>query len=157
MTTPTPFRAQSAKISRGFMQWCSPLTFQLSSLNKLSADLNLVDPWRSKYPAEKGCSFFSSRYHMHSKLDYFFISPEGLEWVQAVQYSPRTLSDHNLLLLTLAIPQTQKYKLCWRLPMLFLEDKDNFLALRVELLAYLQTNKKGDTTNAMRWGCRRQQ
>lgn len=89
---------------------------------------------------------------MHSRLDYFFTSAEGLELTQEINYLPKIFSDHNPLLLTLNVPHTLKNNLPWRLLLTFLDEDKNIVGLQSELDDFLQLNKKGDTTNIIRWG-----
>ena len=54
----------------------NPLNLTQSAVSKTFSDFmkqnGLIDPWRSRYPSVKECSFFSQVHHTYSRIDYFF-------------------------------------------------------------------------------------
>lgn len=80
---------------------------RLRTLRKQLFDHQLLDLWWTLYP--KNCNYTSPRSITHSsRLDYFFVGPQVLEWSPCLDIGSFIWSDHLPLFLTIHPPQTSR-------------------------------------------------
>lgn len=84
-------------------------------LKELSADLGLFDVWRVVNPTTKDYTFYSHPHQSLSRIDYFLVSREVVDRVEACSIGICTFSDHNPVSLTISPPYLNPFSRHWRL------------------------------------------
>lgn len=56
-------------------------------INQYIKDLNLSDVWRLQNPTKKEFSYYSSSFHTYSRIDYFLISKDLIDYISNCKYS----------------------------------------------------------------------
>lgn len=72
-----------------------------SSLTEFCGSLDLLDPWRFKYPNTKQYSWFKPNDTIKSRIDFWFISASLRNFVSECSMSAAPLTDHAVIKLTL--------------------------------------------------------
>lgn len=79
-------------------------------------EVGWIDPWRLRNPLEKQFSCFSKTHMFLSRIDLCLCSTSASQYVEGIQYLPRSISDHSPLLLSLKVkPGTNLPRAPWKL------------------------------------------
>uniref|UniRef100_A0A3B1K1Q0 Reverse transcriptase domain-containing protein n=1 Tax=Astyanax mexicanus TaxID=7994 RepID=A0A3B1K1Q0_ASTMX len=119
-------------------------------VNKVIKDLGLNDVWRSIHGSDPGYTFYSARYALHSRIDYFLMFARDLHRLKHCKIGSRDLSDHSGVYLNVHLDGRRRNTL-WRLNVGLLNDPMFKESMVSDLQAYLQDNDKGDVNPCILW------
>ena len=71
------------------------------SFFRMVEKFDMKDTWRFKNELEKGFTYFSHAKRMASRIDTIWLSKELINRVKEIKTEPRTISDHNSILMQL--------------------------------------------------------
>lgn len=89
-------------------------------IQRMLAELGLIDVWRESHPGEKQYTYYSPCHSVCSKIDYSFIYKSDWHKVRDCKIGIRDVSDYSGVYLTL---HNQQKTTLWRLNMHILNDK----------------------------------
>ena len=120
-------------------------------LKELCADLGLFDAWRIINPTAKDYTFYSHPHQSQSRIDYFLVSREVVDRVQACTIGIRTLSDHNPVSMIVSLPYLDPSTRHWRLNSALLSSPPflDFLEKQWEL--FMATNNMPGIDPSLLW------
>lgn len=111
-----------------------------TSLARVLVEIGFQDLWRTRFPTAKQYSCYSSSHQSLSRIDLAVGSALLLPLVSAVEYLPRSVSDHSPLRVQLRLgPDVLLPKRCWRLNPFWVQLID--IVLLKELQEYFQLNE----------------
>lgn len=90
-------------------------------VNNMKEELDLYDPWRLQNPDTKTFTWNNSR-QQQSRLDYFLISGEALNFIESTLIKPGYRSDHSLIEIKLKLTQQVKGPGLWKFNNSLLKD-----------------------------------
>lgn len=91
-----------------------PMASHPTRFARLLSDFNLVDAWRTRNPADKRFSCFSTSHRAMSRIDLILVSKVLLPRLLDAGFSPRSLSDHCPYWAMLSVPHNRP-PTSWRL------------------------------------------
>lgn len=121
------------------------------ALNNFIKDLNLTDVWRMYNPSVRDYTFFSSRHKAFSRIDYILVSSTLLPLVQAIDFLPRYLSDHNPIISTFNYGKIKNRSTRWRFNSTLLKDDEYLKQLRSKLTEFICINKNSVSDTTIFW------
>lgn len=120
-------------------------------LKELSTDLGLFDVWRIMNPTTKDYTFYSHPHQSLSRIDYFLVSREVIDRVEACSIGICTLSDHNLVSMTISPPYRNPSSLHWRLNSSLLSSSPFLTFLERQWELFMATNNTPDVNPSLLW------
>ena len=123
----------------------------LNLIKKLLHRLSLHDSWRTMNPSSKDYTFYSPPHNSYSRLDYFYISQNGLELLDNTSIDPMILSDHNPITMCLSIEDKPLSRKPWRLDNSLLNDKNIIRKLDSAISYYFKENSTSDVHPPTLW------
>lgn len=119
-------------------------------INQYIKDLNLSDVWRLQNPTKKEFSCYSSSFHTYSRIDYFLISKDLIDYISNCKYSSIVLSDHASLSLKYTLRTIIKSPSRWRLNIKWLHNPEflDFVGNQIDIFFEFNTNQ---TSASIRW------
>ena len=88
----------------------------------LKMDLDLIDPWRNNNPESKIYTWHNSQ-NKQSRLDYFLLSSDIIDYVQNTDIKHGYNSDHSIVELQLNFNQQTRGKGLWKMNNSLLKDE----------------------------------
>lgn len=122
-----------------------------SQKSSLTRDEGLYDVWRSIHGSEKDFTFFSTAFHVYSRIDMFLVDRATLFQATEAQIGTILWSDHAPISLTLTLHQhTQPTKL-WRLKTNLLNNPGYEEQVTSELNVFFTQNANSVTNAHSLW------
>jgi len=90
-------------------------------VNDMKHELDLCDPWRSKNPESKICTWHSKL--KQSRIDYFLVAEPMLHEIECVNIKPGYRSDHSLVEVTFNFCDQKRGPGMWRFNNSLLRDR----------------------------------
>merc|ERR1711895_250856 len=121
------------------------------ALATLTDQIGCVDVWRSRHPATKQFSFYSSVHRTSSRIDYFFVDRLLLPSVKLCEYSSTVISDHAPLILDMELlPRSESHQ-AWSFNTRLLASEAfcTFMAEKIE--QFIQHNRSDSTSPSLLW------
>lgn len=119
-------------------------------LRKISAEIGLVDIWRSLHPTTKDYTYYSGRFSSYSRLDYFFMFKKDTALVKQCHIGTRSLSDHATVMLKISL-NLKRGKNLWRMNNSLLQDLPFKEKINKCLKDYYEVNDTGEVNKIMVW------
>uniref|UniRef100_A0A803SU58 Reverse transcriptase domain-containing protein n=1 Tax=Anolis carolinensis TaxID=28377 RepID=A0A803SU58_ANOCA len=112
------------------------------AFNTLMKTTGVVDVWRHLYGNQKGFTFYSEAHSSLSRIDMFLTSKTLIPQIKKMEILPRTLSDHNAILLV--FKKKKRTDFSWKLNENMLQDPEIVKKAKDILTLYFAVNKPGE-------------
>lgn len=110
-------------------------------LHSFMESYNLTDPWRKSNPTMRQNSFFSPVHQSYSRINYFLLNKECLQYVTNCQYHSIVISDHCPVQLDLSLPNSVMPRRTWQLDPLLLTSNNFIQFINNQIDNFLDINQ----------------
>ena len=126
-------------------------TWGLTSLNVLKKETDSIDIWRHLYPKSKIFTWHSLYENVHSRLDRIYISKDLIPFVNGVEISNFSISDHDIVAMNIdpPSPPASRGPGYWKINNSLLEDKEYQKTIKDFWISWQK--KKGDYPSLLLW------
>ncbi len=116
-------------------------------VNELKETLDLYDPWRQQHPITKMFTWHNSQ-NKHSRLDYFLLSSDLANSIDAAIIKPGYKSDHSIVEINLTLSNHQRGPGIWKFNNSLLQDntfiEETKRCIHDTILKYLSSNARNN-------------
>ena len=120
-------------------------------LNTYIKNMNLCDIWRISNPTGREYSFHSHVHNVYTRIDYFLIDGNLLQYSGNPKYHNIIISDHCPVTFSFRLSDTPRQQGSWRFNPQLLTDSVFCKYIKTHVNIFLETNNKPETAPSLLW------
>ena len=118
---------------------------------KILHEFGLADTWRELNPSKRDYTHFSHPHLTYARIDHILIPSTSLPTVLSASIRDSALSDHSLVIISLALGLPEGSRLFWRLNESLLSDPVRVAEIEKALTEYFLDNDNDSVPPATLW------
>lgn len=122
-----------------------------SAISQLLVKYDLTDIWRFLNTTDKSYTYFSSRFHTYTRIDYLFVSASLVPQISTADIGQIFLSDHALVSMSFSDLEKEKSYRTWSLNNALLDDPLIAQKIEANMKEYFVLNTTPDVSIQTTW------